>query len=54
MNHSRSLYEIPSGPPQEHLFSLAVALLSSAIHMGAERASLCLVSNLGSLLKKSL
>ena len=40
MNHSNSLEEIPSGPPQLLLFSLAVALVSSSMPIGASRSLL--------------
>ena len=54
MNHSSSLAEIPSGPPQLLLFSLALALISSTMLMGESRSLLKLLLNLGILLRKSL
>ena len=53
MNHSSSLEDIPSGPPQLRLFSLDVALMSSSILMGESRALLNLLLNLGILERKS-
>ena len=47
-NHSRSLEDIPSGPPQLLLFSLDIDFLSSAILIG--KFSFCLTSVESSLL----
>ena len=54
MNHSSSLAEIPSGPPQLPLFSLDIAFVSSTMLMGDSRSFLNLLLNLGILMRKSL
>ena len=51
MNHSSRLEETPLGPLQILLFSLALALLSSSMPMGASRSLLYLLLNLGILLR---